>query len=82
MVRKKPQKPSRVNEEKCRELDSHWANVMNLAREYGFILQAYGGVAFLATHKNQQEQYDEETYIRRQRDMNGIDIAKQEEPGP
>ncbi|WP_165170647.1 hypothetical protein [Adlercreutzia sp. ZJ242] len=32
-------------------LDAHWAEVMALAERYGFITQAYGGVATLATHE-------------------------------
>ncbi len=42
-----------VNQEKMKELDSHWKEVMDLAWQYGFIAQAYGGMAILLTHKNQ-----------------------------
>lgn len=40
-----------VNQEKMKELDSHWKEVMDLAWQYGFIAQAYGGMAILLTHK-------------------------------
>lgn len=29
------------------QADSHWIEVMNLAERYGFILNAYGGIATL-----------------------------------
>ena len=32
------------------ELDSHWTEVMKLAERYGFISQAYGGVAVITTN--------------------------------
>jgi hypothetical protein len=35
--------------------DEHWEEVMKLAEKYGFIIQAYGGTAVLATHENQSE---------------------------
>ena len=66
-----------VNMNKLAELDSHWNEVMELAVRYGFITQAYGGTATLATHKNQLEVFKAENYIRRQRDMNGIDMGVQ-----
>jgi len=50
--------------------DKHWQEVMKLAEEHGFIVQAYGGAAILATHANQKEHYGEEEYLRIQR-MNG-----------
>jgi hypothetical protein len=34
-------------------MDIHWSEVMKLAEKYGFIIQAYGGTAILATHENQ-----------------------------
>lgn len=36
--------------------DSHWEEVMRLAEGYGFIVQAYGGVATLATNEEQVTQ--------------------------
>lgn len=60
-----------------KELDGHWNEAMELAVKYGFITQAYGGTATLATHKNQLEAFRAENYIRRQRDMNGIDMEVQ-----
>lgn len=61
-----------VNKDKLTELDSHWKEVMELAERYGFITQAYGGVAILSTHKNQLDSFGEEIYIRRQEQMFGI----------
>jgi hypothetical protein len=40
---------------------------MTLAEKYGFILQAYGGTATLATHKNQREALGDEKYLDRQK---------------
>lgn len=51
-------------------MDEHWEEVMNLAQKYGFIIQAYGGTATLATHKVQKEYFGEEKYRRIQK-MNG-----------
>ena len=51
-------------------MDEHWQEVMDLAQKYGFILQAYGGTAILATHENQKERFGEEEYKRIQK-MNG-----------
>ena len=53
-----------------RDADEHWKEVMVLAEKYGFILQAYGGTALLATHRNQLESYGEPEYLRIQQ-MNG-----------
>lgn len=47
-----------------KEADEHWEEVMELAEKYGFILQAYGGTALLATHHNQLESYGEPEYLR------------------
>ena len=52
------------------EADRHWQQVMELAERYGFILNAAGGTAMLATHKNQLEQLGEKEYLRIQQ-MNG-----------
>lgn len=67
-----------VDMEKLKELDGHWNEVMQLAQDYGFIVQAYGGTAQLATHKNQLEAFRPENYVRRQREMNRIDMEVQE----
>lgn len=45
------------------DADEHWKEVMELAEKYGFILQAYGGTALLATHRNQLESYGESDYL-------------------
>lgn len=63
-----------VNQEKMKELDSHWKEVMDLAMEYGFICQAYGGTAILATHKNQLEEWGEEKYLYQQKEMHRNDM--------
>lgn len=64
-----------VNQEKMKELDSHWKEVMDLAWQYGFIAQAYGGTAILLTHKNQLEADGEETYVHRQHSMYGTEMG-------
>lgn len=66
-----------VNMDKLAELDGHWDEVMDMAVKYGYIVQAYGGTATLATHKNQLEAFQEEDYLRRQRGMHGIDVEAQ-----
>lgn len=63
-----------INAEKIKELDSHWKEVMDAAEQYGFITQAYGGVAQLCTHKRQIEAFGEEKHIDRQRQMFGIEL--------
>ena len=40
---------------KIKELDSHWEEIINLAKKYGFLCQAYGGTATLVTNENQIE---------------------------
>ncbi len=50
--------------------DKHWKKVMNLAAKHGFIIQAYGGTAILATHENQLKEFGEERYEHIQ-EMNG-----------
>ena len=69
----------KVNMDKLKELDGHWNEVMELAVKYGFITQAYGGTATLATHKNQLEAYRAENYIERQREMHRIDMEEAQE---
>ena len=65
-----------VNQEKIKELDSHWKEVMDLAEQYGFIGRAFGGAAILLTHKRQLETDGEEKYICRQKNMFGIDVTE------
>lgn len=67
-----------VNRSKLKELDSHWNEVVGLAAQYGFVVQAYGGAVTLLTHKNQLEAAGEEQYIKRQREMNCIDMEAPE----
>ena len=63
-----------IDDNNIKELDSHWNEVMELAKSYGFICQGFGGTATLATHKNQIEAFGEEQYARRQREMFGRKI--------
>lgn len=72
------EKQMAVNKDKLKELDSHWSEVMELAEKYGFIGQAFGGTAVLLTHKNQLEADGEEKYIRRQKDLFGLDMKVSE----
>jgi hypothetical protein len=53
-------------------MDKHWNEVMELAKKYGFIVQAYGGTATLATHENQKSQLGEKRYEEIQK-MNGLE---------
>lgn len=50
-----------------------WQEVMNLAEKYGFIVQAYGGVATLATHEVQRKELGVEKHKEIQR-SNGRDV--------
>lgn len=65
-----------VDTDMLKELDSHWKEVMGLAERYGFIVQAYGGTATLATHKVQLEAAGEERYLDNQRVMFGNYLEK------
>lgn len=38
------------------ESEKNWTKVMGLAGKHGFIVQAYGGTAILASHDVQKEQ--------------------------
>lgn len=67
---------AKVNMDKLAELDRHWNEVMELAVKYGLIIQAHGGTATLATNKNQLEFFGAESYIKRQREMHGIDMEE------
>ena len=48
-------------------MDKHWDEVMELAKKHGFIIQAYGGTATLATHSVQREYFGEDKYKRIQK---------------
>jgi hypothetical protein len=63
-----------IDQEKIKEHDSHWKEVMDLAEKYGFITQAYGGTAVLATNKRQLESFGEEKYIFQQKQLFGYDM--------
>ena len=47
--------------------DQHWSEVMDAAKRYGFVAQAYGGTALLLTHRVQLEEYGEGGYLRIQK---------------
>lgn len=59
-----------TKEQHVKECDGHWTEVMKLAEQYGFILQAYGGVATLATQKEQIKELGLAKYLGIQK-MNG-----------
>lgn len=50
---------------------------MDLAERYGFIVQAYGGTATLATHRVYVEQLGADEEAKRLR-MCNVDMAKEE----
>lgn len=52
--------------------DKNWIEVLTLAEDYGFIIQAFGGVAVLATHENQKEKLGEEKYKKIQEMNKGV----------
>lgn len=64
-----------INNEKIKYMDSHWKEVMDLAEKYGFICQAYGGTATLATHANQLNALGEEKYLYMQKEKFRIDMS-------
>lgn len=70
-----------VDANKMTDHDSHWQEVMKLAEKYGFMLQAYGGTAILATHKNQLETLGEEKYLFRQSEMFKINMERSYDNG-
>ena len=41
-----------------KEEKDNWSEVMELAQKYGFLIQAYGGAATLATKANQTEYFN------------------------
>lgn len=55
-------------------LDDHWGEVMELAERYGFIINAAGGTATLATHGALIDALGEQEEARRLR-MCNIDIT-------
>jgi hypothetical protein len=56
------------------QADAHWEEVLKLAEQHGFIVQAFGGAAVLATHAVQIEQYGEERYRQIQK-MQGREVS-------
>ena len=55
------------------ELDGHWTEVMKLAERYGFISQAYGGVAVITTNGAYLEANGPKELANRLR-MNNVEI--------
>jgi len=53
------------------ERDQGWNEVMELAKKYGFIVQAYGGTAMLATNTNQLETWGKDAYLLKQEQFYG-----------
>ena len=53
------------------ERDGGWHEVMELAKKYGFIMQAYGGTAVLATNKTQLEMWGKDEYLFKQEQFFG-----------
>lgn len=68
-----------INESKRKELDSHWGELGKLAEKYGFIVNAYAGIMVLATHENQINDFGEEKYLFRQREMFKNDMTEETE---
>ena len=58
--------------EYAKEQDEHWQEVMKLCEKYGFILQAFGGVATLCTHNTYIEEFGEEDYKHHMKNMYNI----------
>lgn len=63
-----------VDEEKMKDLDAYWNEAIKPMQKYGFIVQAYGGVAVVMTHKNQLKMWGEEKYLYMQKEMHGNDM--------
>ncbi|MGM0220093.1 hypothetical protein [Enterococcus sp. AZ126] len=55
----------KINKDKVKEMDSNWKEVMRIAEENGFILDAYSGTASLATINAQIEFLGEKEFIKR-----------------
>ena len=47
--------------------DQHWSEVMDAAKRYGFVAQAYGGTALLLAPRVQLGEYGEGGYLRIQK---------------
>lgn len=52
------------------KLDGHWQEVLELAEQYGFIVQSFGGTATLATHTEYIEQLGHDKEAQRLRMCN------------
>lgn len=50
--------------------DSHWTEVMELAKKYGFICRINGDTATLSTNRRQIERLGEEKYMAIQGQVN------------
>lgn len=49
-------------EELAKKHDEKWDELMAIAKENGFVVQAFGGTATMITNKNQIENYGYEEY--------------------
>lgn len=58
-----------VDKKKMKDLDARWNEAIAPMKEYGFIVQAYGGVAVIMTHERQLEMCGEEKYLHMQKEM-------------
>ena len=71
-----------INSIKCisyRELeqkDSHWHEVLQLARKHGFICQVKDGMVTIATHVTQVEKFGERKYLNIQDQVNAEVFGK------
>ena len=50
--------------EKGAEIISEWDKVIRLAAENGFIIEAYGGTAIIASHEEQRREFGEDEFNR------------------
>jgi len=55
------------------EHDAHWGEMMNIGREHGFIVQAYGGTAIVCTLKAMMDEQGSEG-VAKLLNMSGIEI--------
>lgn len=64
-------------EEFIKEQDKHWEEVMELAKKYNFIIQAYAGTATLCTHKTFIQELGKEEYIKHMRNLYNIEFKEE-----
>jgi len=59
--------------------DAKWDEVMALAKENGFIVQAFSGVATLVSNKEQITNYGYEEYVKIQRTNSSLENIEEQE---